>query len=334
MNDLSQQEKLIDQYLNEGKQDEAVKTLFDLIVAYAKKKDFRKAEALRDRLFDVAPMALDEITKSGDIIDEEKSSSIDEGHRQTWSSIYDTLKTEDANELYFAMKEKSYDADQTVFSVGDVDNNLYFVDKGELKMFFIREDEEIVIEKLGPGDLVGEDTFFSSTAFRTVSLIAESQVKVHYLEKEILEKWQEKFPAIKPKLYGYYNSESGMVFQLLEKKGLDRRTQKRPQASARITVQLLNKSGGAIGKPFIGSLTDISINGLSFSTKISKKETARKLLGLKLNMKYALPGEEVPQKMNQNGTLVGIGYPVLADYTLHVRLDKPFDEELVKKISA
>jgi CRP-like cAMP-binding protein len=327
MDHLSQQEKLIDQYLSEGNQDAAVKALFDLIVAYAKKKDFSKAEALRDRLFEVAPMALNEITKCGDIIDEEKSSSIDEDHRETWSELYDTLKSEEANELYFAMKENTYDKDQAVFSVGDRNNNLYFIDNGEFKMAYTKEDEEILIKNPGPGDLAGEDTFFSTTAFRTVSLIADSQAKLHYIEKGILEKWQEKFPGIEPKLYEYCR-KSGLVPDLLEKKGLDRRIQKRLELSGRVTIQLLNASGGPTGKPFIGGLSDISVDGLSFSVKISKKETARKLLGLKLNMKFALPSAEAPQKIDQNGTLVGIGYPVFADYSIHVRLDKPFAEAI------
>jgi polyhydroxyalkanoate synthesis regulator phasin len=42
-------EALVDQYVAEGKTAEAVALLFDLIVESAKKKDFPKAEALRDK---------------------------------------------------------------------------------------------------------------------------------------------------------------------------------------------------------------------------------------------------------------------------------------------
>ncbi len=333
MDELSQQEKLIDQYVSEGNQDAAVKVLFDLIVAYAKKKDFLKAETLRDRLFEVAPMALNEITKSADIIEEEKSSFIDKDHRETWSSLYDTLGTEETNALYLAMKEITYNKGQAVFSVGDRNNNLYFVDNGECKMVYRKEDEEILIKTLGPGDLTGEDTFFSTTAFRTVSLMVDSEAKLHYIEKGVLEKWQEKFPGIETKLYEYCR-KSGLVPDLLEKKGLDRRVQKRLKLSGRVMIQLLHASGGAIGKSFIGKLLDINVGGFSFSFKISKKETARKLLGIKLNMKFALGGAETLQKIDQNGTLVGIGYPVLADNTFHVKVDKPFDQGLIEKLGA
>ena len=333
MAEFSQQEKSIDQYLREGNQDAAVKALFDLIVVFAKKKDFLKAENLRDRLFEVAPMALTEITKSGKIIEEEKSSSIDEDHQETWSELYETLETEEANALYLAMKESTHSEGQAVFSVGDRDNNLYFVDTGECKLVYTQEDEEILIKTLGPGDLTGEDTFFSTTAFRTVSLMVDSRAKLHYIERGILDSWQETFPSIETKLYEYCR-KSGLVPEVLEKKGLDRRIQERLKLSGRVSIQLKNASGGPIGKPFIGKLLNISVEGLSFSFKISKKETARKLLGVRLNMKFALAGAVTPQEIDQNGMLVGIGYPVLADNSFHVRVDESFDNRLIEKVGA
>ena len=327
MDDLLEKEKSVEQYLSEGNKEAAVKELFDLIVAYAKQKDFLKAEALRDRLFEVDPMALNEITKSADIIDEEKDKAIDPGHRETWSDLYNSLKTEEASALYFAMKEETYAKDQAVFSIGDRNNNLYFIDTGELKIVFTREDEEILVKTLGSGVLAGEDTFFYTTVYRTVSLIANTQAKLRHLERSVLEKWKEEFPNIEQKLYDHCR-RSGIVYELLEKKGLNRRINERIERSGRATLQLLKASGEPNGKPFIAGLSDISAYGLSFSLKISKKETARRLLGLKLNMKFELPQAETPQKIDQNGILVGVGYPLLDDYTIHVRVDKPFDENL------
>ena len=333
MDELSQQEKSIDQFLRKGNQDAAVKALFDLIVVFAKKKDFLKAENLRERLFEIAPMALTEITKSAEIIEEEKSSTIDENHRETWSELYETLETEEANALYLAMKEITYREGQAVFSVGDRDNNLYFVDRGECRLAYTRDNEEILVKTLGPGDLTGEDTFFSTTAFRTVSLMVDSQAKLHYIERGNLDSWQETLPGIETKLYETCR-KSGLVPEVLEKKGLDRRIQKRLKLSGRVSIQLKNTSGGPIGKAFIGKLLNISAEGLSFSFKISKKETARKLLGVRLNMKFTLSRAGTPQEIDQDGTLVGIGYPVLADNTFHIRVDTPFDNSPTAKVAA
>lgn len=331
MDSVLQKEKLIDQYLSEGKQDDAVKALFDLIVEYAGKKDFIKAEALRDKLLEVAPMALNEITKSADIIDEEKSGCIDEIHHETWSELYGILSPEEGNDLYFSLKEKIYDEERPVFSIGDIDTNLYFIDNGEAKIIFMNKDEEILIKNLGPGDISGGDTFFYTTAFRTVSLITSAGVKLRYLERKIQEKWKASSPGLADKLNGYCR-KSGLVPETLEKKGLNRRINKRRKISGKVGIQLLDSSGALSGKQFLGALMNISECGLTFSFKLSKNEVAHKLLGGKLKTKLSMPDGEASKKIEQNGIIAGIGYPVLADHTIHVRFDQP-DEDIKKLIS-
>ncbi|MBW2609188.1 MAG: cyclic nucleotide-binding domain-containing protein [Deltaproteobacteria bacterium] len=331
MSDLSQQESLIDKYIKEDNKEAAVKLLFDLIVSHAKKKDFTKAEALRDRLYEVDSMALNEIIKSSDIIEQEKSESIDQDHRDIWSKLYDTLSTEEANALYFAMKEGAYDPDQAVFEEGDPDKNLYFINKGELKMIYTKDDNEVLLKNLGPGDIAGEDPFFSNTAFSTVSLITLSGVTLNFLDKDVLIKWRDKFSGLEPKLHDYC-SKLGMVHDLLDGKNLDRRIQKRVNISGRATIQLFNPSGGPSGKAFVGTLSDISVGGLSFFIKISKKETARLLLGRKLNIKFILQLKDAQQKTDLNGTVVGVRYHTFADHSIHIKFDKQLSEKFIEGV--
>ncbi|MGD9160550.1 MAG: cyclic nucleotide-binding domain-containing protein [Desulfobacteraceae bacterium] len=321
MDSVSEQEKIIDKYLSEGNQDAAVKTLYDLIVACAKKHDFIKAETLRDKLFEVAPMALSEISRSGDIIDEEKSRSIDEGHRKIWSELYSNLTTEEANELYFAMKENVYKEGETIFSTGDNDNKLYFLDSGEVKMVYMKENEEI-LKILEPGDITGEDTFFYTTALKTVSLIANSEAKLLSLDREIQERWKENFPALEQKLREYCN-KSGRISEILLKKGMNRRRNKRKKLTGKVAVQLLNPSGTPSGKQFLGALCDISISGLSFTFKLSNNDVAHKLLGSKIKTQLVVPDGDASKRIEQIGKIVGIGYHVLADHSIHVRFDQP-----------
>ena len=61
MEEFSSQEKLIETYIKENKKEQAVELLFDLIARYAEAQHFGKAELLRERLFEVDSMALDEI---------------------------------------------------------------------------------------------------------------------------------------------------------------------------------------------------------------------------------------------------------------------------------
>ena len=66
-------EQLVDQHIAENKIEAAVSTLYRLIVTYAKEKNFTKAELLREKLYEIDSMALNEIISSAEIIEQEKS---------------------------------------------------------------------------------------------------------------------------------------------------------------------------------------------------------------------------------------------------------------------
>jgi len=158
--DLTQQLKLVDQHVEQNDTKSAVKILFALIVKYAKEKEFSKAEVLRERLLEVDPMALTEIVKAGEVIEEEKSESIDQKHLDLWANLYETLSNEEANTLYYAMKSGTCNAEQTIIRQGELNSKLYFVNEGQLKMVFHKEGEEFLIGGLNPGHIVGADSFF------------------------------------------------------------------------------------------------------------------------------------------------------------------------------
>jgi hypothetical protein len=81
MEDVVSQEKLLKTYIKENKKALAVKLLFELIVKHARANHFSKADALREKLFEVDPMALPEIVKSGEIIENAKAAAIDQDGR-------------------------------------------------------------------------------------------------------------------------------------------------------------------------------------------------------------------------------------------------------------
>ena len=88
-NNLSKQEEQIEEHIQKGDTAAAVEGLYELIVIYAKDKDFKKAEALRDRLYDTDSMALTQIINANEIIEKEKAGAISVDHRRTWSKLYD-----------------------------------------------------------------------------------------------------------------------------------------------------------------------------------------------------------------------------------------------------
>jgi len=91
LGDPAEHEKLIEQYLMDNNTTAAVQLLVKLIEKSAKEKQFDQAESLRERLFEVDAMALNEIVKTGEIIEAEKNSAIDKNHLNTWADLYAKL---------------------------------------------------------------------------------------------------------------------------------------------------------------------------------------------------------------------------------------------------
>jgi CRP-like cAMP-binding protein len=275
-------------------------------------------------------MALSEINRSGEIVEEEKFKSIDQYHLEIWSRLYDTLTTEETNALYYAMKESTYDAGQHIFKQGERDSNLYFINQGQLEVNYSVGGEEILLQTVGSGYVVGEETFFSNTVC-TTSMRTLSGVKLNFLEKDSLMKWKDQFPALESKLHNHC-LRSMKVYDLLERKGLDRRSQKRVNISGKAVIQLLNDSGNPVGNPFRARLSDISVGGLSFYIKIPKKEVARSLLGRSLNMKFILPNGSSEDKIDQNGTVVAVHSQHFDDYSVHIKFDAMLSEKVVEEV--
>ena len=327
---LHQQLEQVDQYVGENNNEAAVKLLFDFIVKYAREKNFPNAEVLREKLYEVDPMALTEIVRAGEIIEEEKSESIDQDHLDIWPKLYDTLSTEEANALFYALAEEIYDAGRTIMKQGELNSKLYFVNQGQLKVVYSRDGREILIKNLSTGELAGEDSFFSLSVC-TTSIITLSQVKLNVLDKAILQKWKDEYPSLESKLHDYC-LKLEKTNDLLKKKGMDRRSQKRVNLSGKVSIQLLSASGSPVGKSFGGELSDVSAGGLSFYIKTAKKETASLLLGRNLNIKFILSAGKSQHKIDQNGKVIGVHYHLLSDYSIHMSFDKMLDENMIEEI--
>ncbi len=320
MNDFSKQEKLIDQYVAQNRTEEAVKLLFDLTVKYAKAKDFAKAEALREKLFEIDSMALTEIIKSAEIIEEEKNEAVDNNHMEIWKALYDKLSTEETNILYFSLKKKTFYTDEAVFEQGQKNDRLWFVDRGQLKLVYGQNGTEKLINKIGPATIAGSDTFFSISVC-TTSLIAMSHAEVNYLDRETFSKLREEQPALASRLEAYCAKQAKDA-ELLREKGINRRSHKRLRISGPILFQVLNAAGKPIGKAFKGELSDISAGGLSFFITTSNRKNALMLLGRKMNVKFRIPMGQSKVETVQSGTITGVINHLFTDYSIHMKFDK------------
>ena len=329
--DRAEQEALVDQYVKEKKTDAALKLLFELIVYYAREKNFAKAEALNEKLYDVDPMALTEIVRAGEIIEESKSESLDKEHLEIWSALYETLSAAEGNALYYSMKATTYEPGEVIVGQGQIDNRLFFINHGEVKTVFKRENREILLKTMGVGDILGKEQFFSATV-STVSMIALGRVKTTCLENEVLKKWKNDAPALEAKLYDYC-AKKDKVRQELEKKGMERREHSRVSISGKLIFQLLDVSRKAMGKAYKGELADISAGGISFLIKTSKPDSVRVLLGRRLNVKFDLLMKKSQRNsIDQNMQVIAVQSQAFDDFSIHLKFETPLDENFVNAI--
>lgn len=320
MADLAKFEAMVDQYIEADNTDSAVKLLFKLIVEYARDHNFNKAEMLRNRLYEVDPMALTEIVKSAEIIEEEKRETIDQGQLDIWSELYAQLDDDESNALTFALQEKAFGPDEVIYRQGDVSSNLCFIYFGQLKLVYRQNGGETLIKTVTDGDIVGDDAFFATTIC-TTSLISISSVKLGILSKKSFDKLSQQYAAFEHKLKEYCQRFTPIA-DILQTKGINRRIYDRIKLSGDVMFQVLNASGNPMGGNFKGNLSDISKQGLAFYIYTAKAKNARLLLGRKIFIKFSLPLKDQIKIIERTGMITSVIDHQFNNFSIHLKFDK------------
>jgi len=316
------QKNFVDEFVAAGNLEEAARLLYEQIKQHAREKNFDRAEALRDKLYHVAPLALNEILSANEVIEQEKSKAIDPDHLQRWSELYQSLEDDESSELYHAMKTRRMEVGQPVHEQGAHDANLYFLQTGGLKMYHYNESrqENTVLKELFPGDIANADAFFSFTLC-TCSLVATRETELTYLPQRILEHWQELFPGLEPKLSSFCRRKLDMK-TLIEKAGVDLRTHRRYLVPLKAAIQQLDSAGQPSGNPFQTELFDISAGGVSFGLQLQKRSDAARLLGCRIRLKSAYRIGTEMREVQNSGKIVAAHLQPFGESSIHVRFDR------------
>lgn len=323
---------LITEFIAAGNLDGAAQLLFDQIKQRAREKNFGQAEILLDRLYQVAPMALNEIVSANEIIEQEKSKSIDPDHLGRWAELYQSLESEESSELYCALKTRKVKAGQPVYQHGARDAHLYFVHSGSLNMYYHDETkrENIVIKELFPGDVANADAFFSFTLC-TCALVATKDALLGYLSQSILDKWQEKYPGLEPKLAGFCRRRLDMK-ALIEKAGIDLRAHPRYPVQFKAVVELFDAAGNPDKNTLRVDCYDISAGGASFGLKLQRRTDAARLLGRHIILKTAYRIGPESRSIRSPGKIVAAHLQPFGESSIHVRFDRLLTEATVADI--
>ncbi len=313
----------------QGKTEEAKQALFDLVVSCARNRDFATAERLRERIYEIDPMALTEIIRSGEIIEQEKTGAISRDQLQTWSRLLDKLTTEEFSAIYHELERRTYQAEEVIVSQGDRNDELFFIDHGSVKVSYTRGEREIFVTSLNAGEIAGENFF--NPSFWTISLTALTPTRISVLKQGSFARWHSEYPGLESKLRDFYD-RCNNIQDLLQKKGLDRRRYERYQLARKVQVQMIDAAGRPIGRGFRGELADISRGGLSFLVRISRKENTRLLLGR--TMRITIPVASDPDHLHVDGLAIGVApfHLLESDFSVHIKFSEPLAQNILQTI--
>jgi HEAT repeat protein/CRP-like cAMP-binding protein len=314
---------------SQGDKEQAKEQLFDLIVATARAGDFKNAERLRERIYEIDSLALGEIIRSGEIIEEEKMGAIKEEDLEIWSDLTDRLTSEEFQTVYHELNELRFRPEETVVNQGDKNDALFFITQGSLKVSHQTGPRELFITTLNRGQIAGENFFAPS--FWTVTLTSLTPTRLHVLKQATLDVWKEQFPGLRAKLHAYYLA-CNTIGSMLEKKGLERRQDERFTLARKIQVQPVSNRDTPIGHGFRAETADISYGGLAFLVRISRQENARLLLGRRMQIVLPVGGKQ--QTLIFKGIIIGIQpFQVLEnDFSVHFKFDHPLDRQKLQSI--
>ena len=304
--------------------------LLDLIAKVARQRRFGQAEQLRNWLIEVDDTAQKEILRAAEIIEEAKGVVVGSDGSHIWAGLFDVLTGEEFAALYNSLAFKKYAAEELIVRRGAAHGSLFFVNSGEVKLFYREGGSEILVKVLNSGEVFGAETFFE-VSVSTLSAAALSSTEIGQLSMEKLEKLKKDFPGLESKLQSF-SSMFNDVKDFFSSSGRDRRSAERHALTCPVSTILLDADGEPSGIHTEGELLDICQGGVSFFQRMSRKENSRLLLGREIGMtlRQGTDGERVlpvgvvkavrPRHMKEFG------------YSVHVEFREQLDPQILQGI--
>ncbi len=326
---VSAREASIIRIAKAGDKQKALKKLFQLIGECAAKKDFKNAERLRERLYEIAPMALNAIIRSAEIIEQAKNGFIGRGYLDIWSELREELSPAEFSAIYHELENRTLQPGELLIRQGTKNDELFFINHGSIKVFYKQDQHEIFIKSLTSGEIAGEN-FFNASVW-TVSLKTLTPCRISVLKRSCFSRWHEEFPGLEEKLKAYYDRFND-VHNLLDRKGLSRRKFERYQLSRKVTIHMIDDSGKTIGGEFKGNLYNLSKGGLALRVRVAKGESGRLLLDKKMQISIPVGGKI--DELHIPGQVLAV-HPFTSehnDFLVHFIFDRELDQDTLMLI--
>ena len=327
------EERQVYELLDKGKKAPARKLLIRLIGNMARQRRFAQAEKLRELLIQTDPLALKDIIRAAELIEDEKQTSVGGLQQDAWLDLSDSLSTEEYSTLYHALERKRYGNEEVIIQQGDEQGALYFINSGGVKLHYRQKNRELLLKLMRPGEILGAHVFFDASAW-TFSASALGQTDVAVLQLEQLKHLRENIPALERKLKHFCEQfeSTGEFFELSDR---ERREQvRKPLEQTGVTMALLNEDERSIGVELRGELIDLSRDGLSLLMRITRKDNARLMLGR--SMQLFLPcGGDGEKTITFHGQVDAVREKnvMQMEYSIHTHFFKGLTEAQIEQIT-
>lgn len=278
---------------------------------------------------EVDSMALNEIIQSAEIIEAEKSKAMDPDHKKIWAALYNELTIEEANGFYFALKKIRVLPEKTIIQQGRLNNRLFFIEQGAVRVVYFKEGRELFLKHLFQGEISGSHTFFSISV-ATASTLSMEPCRLRYLEREDYDKLVMKFAGFDRKLAQFCKEKVKLkIEEILKNKGFERRNNYRHNAAGKVALYTLDANKTPSKIPIYGVLEDISEGGASFCIKSSSTATARQYLGKQVLMKVV--SGTTGASLTQKGIVLSVYNQLFQQYLLGLRFAAPISSLKIKE---
>ena len=323
---LSQMEAKVQAFIEQDEKDKAVKLLFEMVKACAKAKQFKKADQFRKQISEVNSLALTQIIGAAEIIDAEKAKAIDSDHKMVWADLYDQMNEVEASDFYFALKKMELPPEKMILQQGRVNNRLFLVDSGIMKILYEKDKKEMFLKESGKGEPVGYQSFFS-ISYATITAVSRGPVTLHMLDRNTWDQLMIDHPGIGGKLETTCkNRIKNRVEDILKKKSAERRMHERFHINGKAGVQILDAQGQPQQPVFSVVMEDLSRGGVAFSFRKSSSKEARMFLG-----RHALLDIRAGKgRLSKSGRIIGVYNQMFNEFLVNFKFD---ELELSEKIS-
>ena len=317
--------------LARGDKDGARKKLLQLIEKAVELRLFKEAESLRLRLIDLDPMALTDIIGAAELIEEAKSSSVDQNHTAIWTEWYDQLSSEETSTFYHALTHEKHEKETILVNQGEPQRHVYLVNKGRVKLCFDKGEEEILVQTLGPGQIIGGKAFFDESVW-TLNGIAMDDVELSKLTKEDVESWEVDYSGLASKIQDYC-LRVDQVNEFFTSSGADRRSAERFPLSTPVRIELLVVDETIDDSIIRGDGNDLSIGGVSFLSRMVRGKDGRALFGQHVRV-FLQNRNEGQGEVSFTGSIVAVRnlHSVELGHSVHIQFDRNLEQEELEKL--